>query len=101
MNELFTPGRVLDRSALTAITGKRDRTVRREIREMRRAGVPILPTAKGYKLAETDAEKAQLLYLYRKRAMDELATYAALRRSFQAEGQQTLDELIEKVAGIE
>ena len=68
---------------------------------MRRAGVPILPTARGYKLAETDAEKAQLLYLYRKRAMDELGTYAALRRSFQAEGQQTLDELIEKVAGIE
>lgn len=84
------------RQNLEALTGMPDRANRNMIRAQRRQGVPIvaLPYG-GYKLAETDEEKKMLLTMYRKRALDELATYSRLAKAMQVPGQITVEELLE------
>ena len=49
----------------------------------------------GYKLAETDEEKKMLLDMYLTRAMDELYTYAALKRNMQIDGQTKMEAITE------
>ena len=57
----FQTGLAFSRSQLSRIANKDDRTVRENIRLLRRAGVPIVALKDGgYKLAETPEEKAQL-----------------------------------------
>lgn len=91
------PGVIYSRANLAALLGVPDRQMRRVIRAKRRKGVPIvaLPDG-GYKLAETDEEKKMLLAMYRKRALDELATYSRLAKAMQVDGQMTVEELLEK-----
>lgn len=96
----FQTGLAFTRSQLSRIANKDDRTVRENIRLLRRAGVPIVALKDGgYKLAETPEEKAQLLNMYRKRALDELTTYSKLLKSMQVEGQIHIDELISALEG--
>ncbi len=95
------PGITYTRKNLEALTGMPDRANRHMIRAQRRQGVPIvaLPDG-GYKLAETDEEKKMLLAMYRKRALDELATYSMLAKAMQVPGQMTVEELLEKASGV-
>lgn len=94
------PSRIYRRQWLATLMGLDDRTMRATIREQRRAGVPIVALREGgYKLAETPEEKAQLLNMYRKRALDELTTYSKLLKSMQVEGQIHVDELISALEG--
>lgn len=85
---VMAPGVTYTRENLETLTGMPDRENRRMIRSQRRQGVPIvaLPDG-GYKLAETDEEKKMLLAMYRKRALDELATYSMLAKAMQVDGQ--------------
>ena len=92
-------GFVWPRSELAHTFCKNDRQVRNEIRAARRRGVPIIALKTGgYKLAETDEEKKMLLDMYLTRAMDELYTYAALKRNMQIDGQTKMEAVIESVA---
>lgn len=94
------PSRIYRRQWLATLMGLDDRAMRATIREQRRAGVPIVALREGgYKLAETPEEKAQLLNMYRKRALDELTTYSKLLKSMQVEGQIHVDELISALEG--
>ena len=78
--------------------GLDDRSMRAQIRAQRRAGVPIVALKDGgYKLAETPEEKAQLLNMYRTRALDELTTYSKLLKAMQCDGQITVEELMAEV----
>ena len=91
------PNTVYSRSDLAMHIGVDDRTMRQHIRLQRRAGVPIVPVkGGGYKLAETDDEKRELLELYRGRALDELTTYSRLLKAMQVEGQMSVAELAEE-----
>lgn len=90
----LNPDRIYTRAALASEMGLPDRTMRRNIRAQRRAGIPIVPVkGGGYKIAETDAEKLQLLNLYRHRALDELVTYSRLLHSLKMEGQMSVEDL--------
>lgn len=92
------PGITYTRKNLEALTGMPDRANRRMIRAQRRQGVPIVALKDGgYKLAETYEEKQALLAMYRKRALDELATYSILAKAIQVPGQMTVEELLERV----
>lgn len=91
----------LSRREIAAATGMNDRSVRNTIRRLRRAGVPVMALRSGgYKLAETDAEKLELLNMYRGRAMDELITYGRLCRSLQVDGQISLERLLMTAAEL-
>ena len=92
------PGITYTRKNLEALTGMPDRANRNMIRAQRQ-GVPIvaLPDG-GYKLAETDEEKKMLLAMYRKRALDELATNSMLAKAMQVPGQMTVEELLDGLA---
>lgn len=82
------PGITYTRKNLEALTGMPDRANRRMIRAQRRQGVPIVALKDGgYRLAETDKDKKALLDMYRKLALDELATYSMLAKSMQVDGQ--------------
>lgn len=82
------PGITYTRENLETLTGMPGRENRRMIRAQRRQGVPIVAMKDGgYKLAETEEEKQALLSMYRKRALDELATYSRLAKSMQVDGQ--------------
>lgn len=98
---VMAPGVTYSRKNLESLTGMPDRANRRMIRAQRRQGVPIvaLPDG-GYKLAETDDEKKMLLAMYRKRALDELATYSMLAKAMQVDGQMAVEELLEKTRGV-
>lgn len=92
------PSRIYRRQWLATLMGLDDRTMRATIREQRRAGVPIVALREGgYKLAETPEEKAQLLNMYRTRALDELTTYSRLLKAMQCDGQITVEELMTEV----
>lgn len=52
----------------------------------------------GYRLAETYEDKKALLDMYRKRALDELATYSMLAKAMQVPGQMTVEELLDGLA---
>ena len=94
----FQTGLAFSRSQLSRIANKDDRTVRENIRLLRRAGVPIVAIKDGGdKLAETPAEKAHLLNKYSTRALDELATYSKLLKAMQCDGQITVEELMTEV----
>lgn len=89
---LLADGKVRTRRELAAIFDTTDRRVRRLIRDARRQGIPILALPEGgYKLAETAEEKRALLHMFKGRAKDELATYSALAKTFQIEGQEHLE----------
>lgn len=95
---VFQPGVTWKRSELSILTGKTDRSVRASVRDMRRAGIPILPLKEGgYKLAETPEEKARLLNMYRSRALDELTTYSKLLKTMQIDGQEAIADIIVEV----
>lgn len=95
------PGSIYSRKNLEALTGMPDRANRHMIRAQRRQGVPIVALPEGgYKLAETDEEKKMLLAMYRKRALDELATYSRLAKAMQVPGQMTVEELLERARGV-
>lgn len=101
IREILESGYSYSRVELSLQTGLSDRHVRDRIRKLRREGVPILPLKDGgYKLAETDEEKQQLLNLYRCRAMDELKTYSALKKSFHNSGQTVIEEMEKVICGI-
>ena len=87
MEDIFAPGVVISRSDLSARLGVTDRTARAMIRVARKQGIPIVPSPGGYKLAETEIEKRELLAMYKSRALDELHTYSALCKAMQVEGQ--------------
>lgn len=89
---VMAPGVTYSRKNLESLTGMPDRANRHMIRAQRRQGVPIvaLPDG-GYKLAETDEEKKALLDMYRKRALDELATYSMLAKAMQVDGQMEVE----------
>lgn len=92
MQELFKPGVVISRKALSAKLQVTDRTARNMIRDARKQGIPIVPVpGGGYKIAESDSEKRELLELYRGRALDELHTYSMLYKAIQIEGQTSLE----------
>lgn len=94
------PSTVYRRQRLATLMGLDDRTMRATIREQHRAGVPIVALREGgYKLAETPEEKAQLLDMYLKRAIDELTTYNKLREAMQIDGQIHMDELVSALGG--
>ena len=97
-NVVFEDNNIRSREELVDIFNVSDREVRKLIREARRLGIPIvaLPGG-GYKLASTDEEKQKLLHMYKGRAMDELTTYSALRKSLQLDGQITVEEMLEAV----
>lgn len=89
--------KVYSRPLLSVLMGLDDRTMRNKIREMRRNGIPVVAVkGGGYKIAETDVEKRQLLHMYRKRAMDELVTYRQLEKTLQLDGQVSVEELLEE-----
>lgn len=95
------PGITYTRKNLEALTGMPDRENRRMIRAQRRQGVPIVALKDGgYRLAETDEDKKALLDMYRKRALDELATYSMLAKAMQVPGQMTVEELLEKTRDV-
>ncbi len=97
-NVVFEDNNIRSREELVDILNVPDRTVRNLIREARRQGIPIMALPNGgYKLASTDEEKQKLLHMYKGRAMDELVTYSALRKSLQLDGQITVEELLEAV----
>ena len=95
---VFEDNNIRSREELVDIFNIPDRSVRNLIREARRQGIPIMALPNGgYKLAQTNEEKQKLLHMYRGRAMDELVTYSALRKSLQLDGQITVEELLEAV----
>lgn len=97
-NVVFEDNNIRSREELVDILNVPDRTVRNLIREARRQGIPIMALPNGgYKLAQTNEEKQKLLHMYRGRAMDELVTYSALRKTLQLDGQITVEELLEAV----
>ena len=94
----FQTGLAFTRSQLSRIANKDDRTVRENIRLLRRAGVPIVALKDGgYKLAETPEEKARLLNMYGTGALDERTTYCKLLKAMQCDGQITVEELMTEV----
>ena len=89
---LFEGGKVISRKELAAIFDVSDRRMRKYIQKARRQGIPIMALPDGgYKLAETYEEKLALLHMYKGRAMDELTTYSALKKTFQLDGQEHLE----------
>jgi len=95
---VFEDNNIRSREELVDILNVPDRTVRNLIREARRQGIPIMALPNGgYKLASTDEEKQKLLHMYKGRAMDELVTYSALRKTLQLDGQISVEELLEAV----
>lgn len=100
VKNLIEGGGTWNRIQLAFWTGLDDRTIRNEIRRLRREGVPIMALPDGgYKLAETDEEKKELLDMYRKRALDELTTYSHLMKSMQVAGQIAVDDFIRNMEG--
>lgn len=90
----FEPGRIYSRAELAQSMGMSDRLMRNTLRTMRRSGIPIMTVhGGGYKLAQSDAEKAKLLALYKSRALDELTTYSRLAHAMQLDGQTILDDM--------
>lgn len=95
------PGITYTRENLETLTGMPDRENRRMIRAQRRQGVPIVALKDGgYRLAETYEDKKALLDMYRKRALDELATYSMLAKAMQVPGQMTVEELLERARSV-
>ena len=95
---VFEDDTIRSREELVDILNVPDRTVRNLIRDARRQGIPIMALPNGgYKMASTDEEKQKLLHMYKGRAMDELVTYSALRKTLQLDGQITVEELLEAV----
>ncbi len=93
--ELLSTGGRWTRDELVFNSGKDDRSVRDEIRTLRRKGFPVLGLpGGGYKLAATDFEKSEMLHQIKGRALDLLKTYALLERTMDVDGQITLDELL-------
>lgn len=89
----FKPNTIYRRDELAHSLGITDRAVRIIVRKQRRAGVPIMALKQGgYKLAETEAEKRELINLYLNRALDELETLNRLRNAMQVPGQTRLEE---------
>lgn len=96
---VMAPGITYTRKNLESLTGMPDRANRNMIRAQRRQGVPIVALKDGgYRLAETDEDKKALLDMYRKRALDELATYSMLAKAMQVPGQMTVEELLDGLA---
>lgn len=92
------PAKIYSRCSLAQHMGLNDRAMRAKIREQRRAGVPIVALKDGgYKIADTDAEKRELLNMYRSRALDELTTYSRLMKTMQIDGQLSVAEMIERL----
>lgn len=92
------PATVYSRTRLAQLMGLDDRAMRDSVRRRRREGVPIVAVrGGGYKIAETDAEKRELLNMYRSRALDELTTYSRLCRSMQIDGQTAVDEIVREI----
>ncbi len=92
------PSTVYSRARLAQLMGTDDRAMRDSVRRRRREGIPIVAVrGGGYKIAETDAEKRELLNMYRSRALDELTTYSRLCRSMQIDGQTAVDEIVREV----
>jgi len=86
------PGITYSRPLLSVLMGLDDRAMRNKVRDMRRAGIPVVALKEGgYKLAETTEEKRQLLSMYFHRAMDELRTYNALLKKMQLDGQVEME----------
>lgn len=84
------------RDELAFLTGKPDRTVRRDIRQLRREGVPVMSLPDGgYKLAQTEAEKAEMLHQIKGRALDLLRTHSLMAHNMELDGQVTLNELLD------
>ena len=95
---IFEDDNIRSREELAEIFDTSDRAVRNLIRQARRQGIPIMALPNGgYKMASTDEEKQKLLHMYKGRAMDELVTYSALRKTLQLDGQITVEELLEAV----
>ena len=93
IEQLFDKQPTWTRAELSRELGLADRKVRDIIRAARKKGVPIMALQTGgYKLAETEAEMQQLLHMYEGRALDELGTYYALRRTLVPDGQLSLEE---------
>jgi biotin operon repressor len=91
IHEILSCGGVWTRERLAAVLATNDRNMREKIRAARKKGVPVMALpGGGYKLAETDAEKRQLLHLYMGRAMDELETYNKLVKGMRLEGQMCM-----------
>ena len=97
IESIFTPGMVVSRRALSFLLDRDDRSCRNMIRDARKRGIPIVPSEGGYKLAESEEEKRELLAMYKGRALDELHTYNALCRALQLEGQISVEEMLEAV----
>lgn len=96
VQDVLTSGKHFTRPELSALTELNDRAVRREIRALRRAGVPVIPLpGGGYKLAETEEEKSTLFRLYKGRALDMLRTVSLLKKSMSIDGQISVDEIME------
>lgn len=101
-NFALEPARVYSRSSLAQHMGLNDRAMRAMVRAQRREGIPIVAVrGGGYKLAENDVEKRELLNMYRSRALDELTTYSKLMKTMQIDGQVTVAELIDRLEGQE
>lgn len=91
----FENHNTMSRKELAKMLNLPDRAMRNLIRKARRQGVPIMALPEGgYKLAETREEKQKLLNMYRGRAMDELGTYSALRKTMQLDGQISVEDML-------
>lgn len=92
------PETVYSRARLAQLMGTDDRSMRASVRARRREGIPIVAVrGGGYKIAETDEEKRELLNMYRSRALDELTTYSRLCRSMQIDGQTAVAEIVREI----
>lgn len=93
---IMNPGKVFSREDLALMTGLTDREIRRQISEAREIGIPIVPLPTGgYKFTIRNEDIADLLHLYKKRALKELYLYNCLKREMQIPGQLRIEEVIE------
>lgn len=90
----FPEGVTLTRAQLQALWDMPDRSVRRRITELRRAGEPIVACPEGgYKLAETAEERRMLLGQYWARIKDQLYTVRKLEKLMQCDGQISVEDM--------
>ncbi len=76
---------------LQALTGADGRTIRLEIEQARRAGVPILSNCRdGYFLPAGEDEKALFVRQMRRRAGEILRTAAAVEKATDGEGAEPI-----------
>ena len=93
---MLNPGRVYSREDLSLMTGLTDREIRRQISQAREIGIPIVPLPTGgYKFTIRNEDIADLLHLYKKRALKELYLYNCLKREMQIPGQLRIEEVME------